>query len=84
MNCPLCGQATTKVRDSRTTADGGRIARRRVCENCGHRFSTAEVPVGYTTACEKLKEQFTSATQQLQGLAKALSHAKNTYLRSVK
>jgi transcriptional repressor NrdR len=40
MNCPFCGQADTKVTDSRPDADG--IRRRRECLACGQRFSTVE------------------------------------------
>jgi transcriptional repressor NrdR len=40
MNCPFCGQADTKVTDSRPDADG--IRRRRECLACGQRFTTVE------------------------------------------
>jgi transcriptional repressor NrdR len=40
MNCPFCNEPETKVTDSR--AVDNRIKRRRVCENCGKRFTTYE------------------------------------------
>lgn len=40
MKCPYCGNADTKVTDSRETDDG--IRRRRECLNCGRRFTTYE------------------------------------------
>ena len=40
MNCPFCGQADTKVTDSRPDTDG--IRRRRECLACGQRFTTVE------------------------------------------
>ncbi len=42
MHCPLCGRDDTKVIDSRTAGDGTCIRRRRLCDSCGHRFSTTE------------------------------------------
>jgi transcriptional repressor NrdR len=42
MRCPVCNYADTKVVDSRLSADGASIRRRRECEKCGFRFSTLE------------------------------------------
>ena len=42
MHCPFCGHVETKVTDSRLTADGGQIRRRRECLSCGERFTTYE------------------------------------------
>lgn len=42
MNCPHCGHESTKVSDSRLSDGGSSIRRRRLCENCGHRFTTFE------------------------------------------
>lgn len=42
MKCPYCGQADTKVIDSRPAEDGGSIRRRRSCDVCGKRFTTYE------------------------------------------
>lgn len=40
MNCPKC-TAATRVYDSRPCEHG--IRRRRVCQDCGHRFATYEI-----------------------------------------
>ena len=42
MYCPVCNNTDTKVIDSRLASDGMAIRRRRECEKCGFRFSTAE------------------------------------------
>ena len=42
MKCPNCGYAESKVTDSRPTADGNSIRRRRECLNCQKRFTTFE------------------------------------------
>ena len=42
MRCPKCGHLRDKVVDSRTARDGGAIRRRRVCLQCGQRFTTYE------------------------------------------
>jgi transcriptional repressor NrdR len=42
MHCPFCGHIETKVTDSRLTADGRQIRRRRECLSCGERFTTFE------------------------------------------
>src|SRR5919109_2285437 len=42
MRCPYCGAADTQVKDSRPTEDGAAIRRRRVCVECGGRFTTFE------------------------------------------
>jgi transcriptional repressor NrdR len=42
MHCPYCGAADTQVKDSRPTEDGAAIRRRRVCAECGGRFTTFE------------------------------------------
>lgn len=43
MNCPGCSSPDSRVIDSRAHPAGTR--RRRVCEGCGARFTTREVPV---------------------------------------
>ena len=43
MKCPFCGQAESKVIDSRPTDEDSRIRRRRECLACGRRFTTYEV-----------------------------------------
>ncbi len=42
MRCPYCGAADTQVKDSRPTEDSAAIRRRRVCVECGGRFTTFE------------------------------------------
>ena len=42
MKCPYCHSHNTRVLDSRTTEDDTAIRRRRLCEDCGKRFSTYE------------------------------------------
>src|SRR5689334_10232340 len=42
MYCPFCRSADSRVVDSRSTDDGCAIRRRRVCPQCGRRFSTVE------------------------------------------
>lgn len=42
MKCPKCKHDDTKVVDSRETADGSEIRRRRECEKCNFRFTTFE------------------------------------------
>ena len=42
MHCPFCEHIETKVTDSRLTADGRQIRRRRECLSCGERFTTFE------------------------------------------
>ena len=43
MKCIYCGNAESKVVDSRSTDDGNSIRRRRECLQCGKRFTTYEV-----------------------------------------
>lgn len=43
MKCPFCGQADSKVINSRPTDDGARIRRRRECLACQKRFTTFEI-----------------------------------------
>ena len=42
MRCPFCGHAESQVKDSRTSEDGAAIRRRRLCPECGGRFTTFE------------------------------------------
>ncbi len=42
MRCPKCGHLNDKVIDSRAARDGASIRRRRICLQCGHRFTTYE------------------------------------------
>lgn len=42
MRCPYCGSQDTQVKDSRPTEDASAIRRRRMCPDCGGRFTTFE------------------------------------------
>lgn len=42
MRCPYCGSSDTQVKDSRPAEDSSSIRRRRVCPDCGGRFTTFE------------------------------------------
>jgi transcriptional repressor NrdR len=42
MRCPYCGSLETQVKDSRPTEDSSSIRRRRICPDCGGRFTTFE------------------------------------------
>ncbi|MDK2858520.1 MAG: transcriptional repressor NrdR [Verrucomicrobiota bacterium] len=42
MKCPKCEHRENKVIDSREVREGVSIRRRRLCLNCGHRFTTYE------------------------------------------
>ncbi len=42
MRCPYCGSLDTQVKDSRPTDDSASIRRRRLCPDCGGRFTTFE------------------------------------------
>ena len=42
MKCPFCGHDDTRVIDSRPAEDNNSIRRRRVCDECGKRFTTYE------------------------------------------
>ncbi|MGH1353227.1 MAG: transcriptional regulator NrdR [Methyloligellaceae bacterium] len=42
MRCPYCGSTITQVKDSRPTEDSTSIRRRRICTDCGGRFTTFE------------------------------------------
>ena len=42
MRCPFCSNQDSQVKDSRPTEDNTAIRRRRVCDQCGSRFTTFE------------------------------------------
>jgi len=42
MYCPFCSATETKVVDSRLSADGASVRRRRECLSCSERFTTFE------------------------------------------
>ena len=53
--CPKCGSLMSKVIDTRYSTQVKLIRRRRECLDCGHRFTTHEVPVGYIPSQEMAK-----------------------------
>lgn len=42
MKCPFCSNQNTRVIDSRPADDNASIRRRRMCDECGKRFTTYE------------------------------------------
>ncbi|MBA2127487.1 transcriptional repressor NrdR [Hyphomicrobium methylovorum] len=42
MRCPFCGSEDSQVKDSRPSDENAAIRRRRVCADCGGRFTTFE------------------------------------------
>jgi transcriptional repressor NrdR len=42
MRCPYCSSENTQVKDSRPTDENASIRRRRICPDCGGRFTTFE------------------------------------------
>jgi transcriptional repressor NrdR len=42
MRCPFCNSEDTQVKESRPAEDGSSIRRRRICPDCGGRFTTFE------------------------------------------
>ena len=42
MKCPFCSSPDSQVKDSRPSEDGAAIRRRRLCPDCGGRFTTFE------------------------------------------
>jgi transcriptional repressor NrdR len=42
MRCPFCASDDTQVKDSRPTEENAAIRRRRICPECGGRFTTFE------------------------------------------
>ena len=42
MKCPYCGNDNTRVVDSRPVDENTAIRRRRLCDNCGKRFTSYE------------------------------------------
>ena len=43
MKCPFCEFLNTQVKDSRSSDDNSSIKRRRICNNCGAKFTTYEM-----------------------------------------
>jgi transcriptional repressor NrdR len=42
VRCPFCSNQDSQVKDSRPTEDNTAIRRRRICDQCGSRFTTFE------------------------------------------
>lgn len=42
MRCPFCGSEESQVKDSRPSDENSAIRRRRICADCGGRFTTFE------------------------------------------
>ncbi len=42
MRCPFCGSENSQVKDSRPSDENSAIRRRRICSDCGGRFTTFE------------------------------------------
>ena len=42
MRCPFCAHENSQVKDSRPTEENAAIRRRRICPDCGGRFTTFE------------------------------------------
>ena len=42
MRCPFCSHEDSQVKDSRHTEDNTAVRRRRICDQCGSRFTTFE------------------------------------------
>ncbi|MGM9632677.1 MAG: transcriptional regulator NrdR [Eubacteriales bacterium] len=73
MKCPSCGYFDSKVIDSRPSADGNSIRRRRECLECQRRFTTfetVETTQIFVTKKDGSKELF-DRNKLLSGLIKA-------------
>lgn len=61
MHCPFCAGADTRVIDSRLTAEGRQVRRRRECAGCAERFTTfetAELVLPYVVKTDGRREPF--------------------------
>jgi transcriptional repressor NrdR len=70
MRCPYCRGAESRVLDSRTADDGAAIRRRRECQGCGRRFTTAETAVLSVLKRSGATESFSRA-KVISGVRKA-------------
>ena len=73
MRCPSCGSTDDKVIESRSSADGASIRRRRECLGCGTRFTTYETLFRETLRVKKRDGQYEEFDRRkvLSGLEKA-------------
>lgn len=70
MRCPYCRGTNSRVLDSRTAEDGAAIRRRRECQECGKRFTTAETAVLSVVKRSGASEPFSRA-KVVSGVLKA-------------
>mgnify|MGYP002629101196 FL=1 len=70
MRCPYCREAESRVLDSRTADDGAAIRRRRECQSCGRRFTTAETAMLSVLKRSGASEAFSRA-KVISGVRKA-------------
>jgi transcriptional repressor NrdR len=74
MYCPFCSFDETKVIDSRLSAEGQQVRRRRECLRCGERFTTfesAELVMPRVVKSDSSREPFDEAKLRY-GMMKAL------------
>ena len=57
MYCTNCKNEDTRVLDSRVVENGFAIRRRRLCENCGNRFTTYEKIEAFHVVVEKTENR---------------------------
>ena len=81
MKCPYCGEADSKVIDSRPADDGARIRRRRECPRCKRRFTTYEVVETVPMMVDKKDRSREAFDRQklLRGLQRACEKRPVTY-----
>lgn len=70
MRCPYCREAESRVLDSRTADDGAAIRRRRECQSCSRRFTTAEIAMLSVVKRSGASEAFSRA-KVISGVRKA-------------
>lgn len=82
MNCPICHHSDTRVVDSRSSAGGGAVRRRRECAKCEFRFSTIEEIeiIGLTVVKRDGRREAYSREKLERGLRKALEKRSYTAL----
>jgi transcriptional repressor NrdR len=74
MHCPFCGHDETKVIDSRLSAEGEQVRRRRECLKCDERFTTfesAELVMPRVVKSDATREPFDESKLR-SGMLKAL------------
>ena len=71
MKCPFCSHENTRVIDSRPADENNSIRRRRVCDECGKRFTTYEK---VETIPLILLNKFTLCVGSLNMLVKSRKH----------